>query len=114
MRKCGVERTRNFSCGSKSVAACAGAHNDTASARRTTATTGLNARTTRTPRLPRRTGQHEAQNERGNAEQTSNDEEEPVRFDERTADGELLDPDAGEAFREFADVGVGGAQKRIL
>src|SRR5262249_23642106 len=115
MRKCGVERTRNFSSGSKSVAARAVAvHSDTASATRTTAAAGLDARTTRTPRLTRRTGQHEAQEERRDAEEAGTDEEQPVGLDERPSDREPLDPDAREALRELADVGVRRAQQRIL
>src|SRR5947209_19276144 len=100
MRKCAVGSTRNRSSGSNVDALRAvAAHRDIASATRTASTAGLGACTTRMPRLPRRTSQNDAQDECGHAEQPCANEEESVPLDQRTADGEPLDPDARESLR---------------
>src|SRR5262245_28372173 len=107
MRKCAVRNRRKVSAGSKSEALCARpAYNDATSAMQTPRTAGLDACTRRTRGLPRRARQHETQDECGNAEQPRADEEESVGLDQRAADGEVLDPHAGEPLREFADVRV--------
>src|SRR4051812_39533908 len=101
MRKCAVGSTRNRSRGSNVDALCAVAgQSEITSATRTARMAGLDACTTRMPRLPRRPSQNDAQDECGNAEQPCADEEESVPLDQRTADREPLDPDARESLRE--------------
>src|SRR5512132_1196649 len=101
MAKCSVRSTRKRSAGSNTCAPGRAAALVTTSA------------LTSSRLMTRRTRKHDAEDERGNPEQSAPDEEEGVAFEERPAGGEVLDHHTRKPLREFPDVGVRGAQKRV-
>src|SRR2546423_14160986 len=112
MTKCSVAVTRNRSAGSNRDAARARPGAITTSSSTAPIATADHAcrpsarRCLRVPELTRRTGEDDAEDERGDAEQPGADEEERVGIEQRPSRGKPLHPYPGEALREFADVGV--------
>src|SRR4029077_20697451 len=104
MTKCSVRSWRKRSDGSNRLAAFANA----APSRTLASSAAIVGRVTR------RTRQHDAEDERRKAKETGADEEESIGVEQRTPGRESLDPQTGKPFREFADVGVGRAEQRVL
>ena len=71
------------------------------------------ARRLRLPRRPHRPREEDAENQRGHAKKASI-RRKLRQFEQRPPGRQLLDHHAGEPLRQFADVGVGGAEQRIL
>src|SRR5438874_660368 len=118
MTKCGVVSVRNRSRGSKRPAAHV-VPAPTHASRRTSAavsTRGMPLRLVDARALGSTGGtrEDEAQDERGNAKQAGANEKERVPFEQRAAGRQMLDDHAREPFRKLSDVGVCGAEKRIL
>src|SRR5436190_19352103 len=107
--KCSVRTVRKRSAGSNSDAACPGVAHAQASTPSALANSSFGRLN-----VTRGTRQHEAHEERREAQQSRLDEKESVRLEQRTARGQTFDPDAGEPLRELPDVGVRGAQQRVL
>src|SRR5437867_8125078 len=106
MKKCSVGSTRKRSAGSKRLAAPATPAEQTSSALTSSALSRLG--------FTRGTRKHDAEDERRHAQETGANEKKSVRFDQRPADCQSLDPHARESLGELADVGVRGAQQRVL
>src|SRR5262245_45337584 len=114
MEKCSVRSTRKRNAGSNVDAARAAAAPDTMNTVASSARVAAVGLPARTPPTTRDTGEDDAEDERGDAEQAGADEEQPVRLDQRASDRQPLDPDARESLRELADVCVRRAQQSVL
>src|SRR5437868_13781330 len=105
MTKCSEVSERKRSAGSNTCADGDAAAPITASAVTNSALSRLGTRDTR---------EDDAEDQRGQAEETGTDEEESVGVEQWPADAEAFDDDTGEAFRELADIGIRGTQQRVL
>src|SRR4051812_7671919 len=119
MTKCSVGICRNRRAGSNRLEARAAP--GAAAANRATSAVSAQPTVTPSPRVGvcvvgpmRNARKHQTENQRWNTEQASADKEQPVGLEQRPADREPLHDDAGKSLGEFSDVGIHGAQKRVL
>src|SRR5438128_9553386 len=120
MMKCSVRSVRKWSSGSYTLAAravlyAAATNKNSRIAVRVRATPLRSADLSgRALGLARRAREDDAEDERGHTKETADDEKKRVAFEERPPGGQPLDHHARETLRELADVGVSGAEQRIL